>query len=74
MNETYFPEKFDISRYLTSKLSKFGCFLTIRHVKIFDIQSQNWRFQEEKAERQLSSQNGRLRFKAGELEHMQQDY
>ena len=30
MNETYFPEKFDISRYLTSKLSKFGCFLTIR--------------------------------------------
>ena len=28
LNETYFPEKFGIWRYLTSKLSKFGCFLT----------------------------------------------
>ena len=29
LNETYFSEKFAIWRYLTSKLSKFGCFLTI---------------------------------------------
>ena len=30
LNETYFSEKFAIWRYLTSKLCKFGCFLTIR--------------------------------------------
>ena len=30
LNETYFSEKFAIWRYLTSKLLKFGCFLTIR--------------------------------------------
>ena len=30
LNKTYFPEKFAIWRYLTSKSSKFGCFLTIR--------------------------------------------
>ena len=30
LNETYFSEKFAIWRYLTSKSSKLGCFLTIR--------------------------------------------
>ena len=30
LNKTYFPGKFAIWRYLTSKSSKFGCFLTIR--------------------------------------------
>ena len=30
LNETYFSGKFAIWRYLTSKSSKFGCFLTIR--------------------------------------------
>ena len=30
VNETYFSEKSAISRYLTSKSSKVGCFLTIR--------------------------------------------
>ena len=30
LNETYFWEKFAIWRYLTPKLSTFGCFLTIR--------------------------------------------
>ena len=31
LNETYFSETFAIWRYLTSKSSKFGCFLTIFH-------------------------------------------
>ena len=30
LNETYFSEKIAIWRYLTSKSSRFGCFLTIR--------------------------------------------
>ena len=35
LNETYFPEKLAIWRYLTSKSSKFGCFRTIRRSSQF---------------------------------------